>query len=897
MKRTHAFLLIVSLAALAGAPASARDWSVELVVQESAGVARKDEPVGGGVPLPMGLVKKPADVHLADANGKEVPAQFSAINRWGHDGSVCWLLVQSRATVPAKGKVSFFLRPGAAKARPLHVVSVGENGDNITVRVPLAVDDRGDGHLERAQEWRFSKKQPPPVGATLVLKNGEIYRAAPPERIVVEEKGPERAVIMMSGRHRPVKPGASLPYCYGYVIRVRWHARRRAMHVSYTLTNDAYPPIGSPVCARGGVLGGRGAPTLIKVAFGDNKTWAAKSRPGTPVRLLCPAAGRARVTGFGVEPRLDARSLGWMAVVGEQGADFIGVRYLGQNHPAALVAGSKGPGGAFGLEFWPGEAGDANYLEPCAHKTYELLMLSTGTDKEGVISGGAKLFAAFNSPLRFWCKPEWVAKTKAWGDFGGLAVPDDKMKTWIRRRFRPFRSTGWRHYGSTPSMESGSSRAPGGGYEPIITDGRFYLGYLQTGDRRYFDQLERTSWHWRDRHFIHLQKDISSLKWPGRGGVYYKYMADGGKAFPKVQLPDYRRRFHGRWNYGGRWGPMDTQHFSVDEVVNYYYLTGDRGCLAAINKYGEEAASFVNAFVRAKGAKISRQHGWCTRALMAVYEATGEKRWLDLARKAVHAIIAAQDKRVGTIYDVRQQQVPFMAAAVGMALGRYYKHYPEEEVRDAILGLADWLAYDVAARDGGFSYRWDWDKPGKRSVSGNRCMSTMGWAYLATGQKRYMDAADAHAGFKQRGERALAYWYLSGFGQEYIMLKKSRRPDEAPPAAVKDLAATALGGGKVRLTWTAPGDDGARGTAAEYQVKYAAKEIKERADWRTRPDAEISFWAATNCKGEPRPARAGTKETFTVTGLEPGAYWFALKTYDEQPNQSDLSNVVKVEVK
>jgi hypothetical protein len=224
-----------------------------------------------------------------------------------------------------------------------------------------------------------------------------------------------------------------------------------------------------------------------------------------------------------------------------------------------------------------------------------------------------------------------------------------------------------------------------------------------------------------------------------------------------------------------------------------------------------------------------------------------------------------------------------------MALGRYYRHHPEEEVRDAILGIADWLCYDVAAPAGGFSYNWTTADPGERSPSGHRCMSTMAWAYLATGQQRYLDAADKHAG-------RLTDWYQNGFGQEYVYIKTTPRTDATPPAAVTDLVAEAQGGGNVRLTWTAPADQNAS-RVAEYQVKYAAREIKERADWRNRADREISFWAAANCQGEPAPAAGGTKESLIVSNLAPGTCWFALKSYDKQPNQSDLSNVVFVEVK
>ena len=57
-------------------------------------------------------------------------------------------------------------------------------------------------------------------------------------------------------------------------------------------------------------------------------------------------------------------------------------------------------------------------------------------------------------------------------------------------------------------------------------------------------------------------------------------------------------------------------------------------------------------------------------------------------------------------------------------------------MRDAILGIADWLCYDVAVGPNpGFSYNWTTAEPGGRSPSGNRCMSTMAWAFLATGRQ------------------------------------------------------------------------------------------------------------------------------------------------------------------
>ena len=106
--------------------------------------------------------------------------------------------------------------------------------------------------------------------------------------------------------------------------------------------------------------------------------------------------------------------------------------------------------------------------------------------------------------------------------------------------------------------------------------------------------------------------------------------------------------------------------------------------------------------------------------------------------------------------------------------------------------------------------------------------------------------------------------------------------DTIPPANGTDLAVSEITTSSTTLTWTAPGDDGSQGTASQYDIRYSTSEITE-ATWNS----------ATQCTGEPTPQTAGSSENFTVTGLTPDTtYYFALKTADEVPNWSGLSNVV-----
>ena len=105
--------------------------------------------------------------------------------------------------------------------------------------------------------------------------------------------------------------------------------------------------------------------------------------------------------------------------------------------------------------------------------------------------------------------------------------------------------------------------------------------------------------------------------------------------------------------------------------------------------------------------------------------------------------------------------------------------------------------------------------------------------------------------------------------------------DATAPDAVTDLATGTVAASSVQLNWTAPGDDGATGTATTYDVRYSTSTIT------------AGNWApATQATGEPAPSVAGSSETFTVTGLSPSTtYYFAIKTSDEVPNESAISNV------
>lgn len=112
----------------------------------------------------------------------------------------------------------------------------------------------------------------------------------------------------------------------------------------------------------------------------------------------------------------------------------------------------------------------------------------------------------------------------------------------------------------------------------------------------------------------------------------------------------------------------------------------------------------------------------------------------------------------------------------------------------------------------------------------------------------------------------------------------STAPDYDRPGAVT-LSAASVSANSITLRWLAPGDDGSEGRASVYDLRYS-----------TTSNLVPNWWdsVATPFEGEPEPAPPGEIDSLTVGGLSPATtYFFALRTGDEVPNWSAISNVLE----
>ncbi|MCA9752002.1 MAG: SUMF1/EgtB/PvdO family nonheme iron enzyme [Gemmatimonadetes bacterium] len=122
-----------------------------------------------------------------------------------------------------------------------------------------------------------------------------------------------------------------------------------------------------------------------------------------------------------------------------------------------------------------------------------------------------------------------------------------------------------------------------------------------------------------------------------------------------------------------------------------------------------------------------------------------------------------------------------------------------------------------------------------------------------------------------------------GLVASLLLLSCDRSVDPADgeaPGRVGDLRFHGRVGEDFTILWTAPGDDGALGTASQYDLRLSSVPITAE----TWPDA-------LPVSDPPVPGIAGAGQSFVLSVPASQVVYIALKTSDEVPNWSELSNV------
>jgi len=113
-----------------------------------------------------------------------------------------------------------------------------------------------------------------------------------------------------------------------------------------------------------------------------------------------------------------------------------------------------------------------------------------------------------------------------------------------------------------------------------------------------------------------------------------------GRSEMASRFPEYKE---GLPEKGHGYNGFDPEHMTLDDVYECYLLTGSWPALDALRSAGEAMLTWWE--VKEGGRSFSsRSFGWTLRALVQVYRATGDPRYLDAARRMVHREDATRGK-------------------------------------------------------------------------------------------------------------------------------------------------------------------------------------------------------------------------------------------------------------
>ena len=330
--------------------------SVELTVEERAGVERRYWPVTQGVPFARGVLKDASALLLRDEAGQRAPLAARPIAWWDPEKtSIRFALVDFQATLSPKSARRFTLSWGAAVSqRSASDLAIRDAPDSLSVtagRLKATFNKRrallwqevttGDGAVLHGTD----------VGTFYVVRQDGVRFAMMPAKsdygVEVEEANALRVIVKQQGWC--VSAGGER-YCR-YVIRHYFYAGRPWIHLRPTL-----------------IFTGQWPEEWIK-EFGVELKLATAPRQlrtaadGRPVDLAVPANGgvlalqaddqRFTVSSGGAPTGTGRRSDGFVALGEGARALTVAVRDFWQTHPKAFAVA----GDTLTVKLWAAESG------------------------------------------------------------------------------------------------------------------------------------------------------------------------------------------------------------------------------------------------------------------------------------------------------------------------------------------------------------------------------------------------------------------------------------------------------------------------------------------------------------------------------------------------------------
>ncbi len=660
--------------------------AVPFSVQEGTGGPREGEIVTFGFPCKIGELVSADNVRVLNQARREVTCQASVTARWP-DGSVRWLLVGIPVSVAANSTAEFTLEYGTEvqRAVPAEALSVQEEGDDIFLETgPARARISKTAFRTLSQVWIAGQEvvsEGERHGLLVTEPGGKTFAAhlRPPERIVIEEAGPLRAVVMAEGWH-VADDGARL---LKYICRIEAYAGRTDFKVRYTFVNK------QPDCET----------CIIAASDQPDHTFEVQYRPVTSIALAMSLSQRAQsyatavsgeeiMTGALDRPvslsqtdrehcriiagESDTEQAGqlenWLAV----GGLTVAVQHLWQLFPKRLSAAAE----AVEVVLVPASDEQPFRAYRGMAKRHDIMLRFHSNDDAEQARQAAR---AFEYPLTAIVPSQWYDETGAMGRVGSrdlrrfLKYDRDcdlgrQLRQKDRRHFYADQEYGMLNYGDwfggalggdNPLRDKAGNSYGCQEYDLVQA---FCQAFIRGGNPDDLREAAIADAHRIDVDTRHDHQD------PALIGAQSTHNGP-----EHVTAHDY------------------CSHSWATGLLNYYYLTGDKRSLEAALLNGEARLRNMDLdFIRAQNAE--RTVGWPIIEAAALYAYEWDARYLEHMAAFKDAILQNQKYGNFPFYHLKRnidEPQGFMNYIVYEGLVFYYRATRDPRVAEAIVQAAE----------------------------------------------------------------------------------------------------------------------------------------------------------------------------------------------------------------
>ncbi|MEQ8767675.1 MAG: hypothetical protein RL885_27480 [Planctomycetota bacterium] len=290
---------------------------------------------------------------------------------------------------------------------------------------------------------------------------------------------------------------------------------------------------------------------------------------------------------------------------------------------------------------------------------------------------------AFDMPLLYRIDQPYLQATNAWGDFGVVAdvQPGQRVPS-LEYKLKRY---GWNEYGEY-HHSTHAAGSPRNHYS-------YLLPYMQTGHREHWQWVEDQlliSMNQRPYHWTTLEKEFDrddfqdDRLWDG----YWEWRRPGAGYQARQNLPPELAPW--RADSGNAWNGWDFEHMTVDDLRDYYLVTGHPKALESLEEVAQGFRSYEMTWDRDQHVHSGRVLGWCLRALVDAYYLTGDEDYWNAATHMVDTALLRDGWRYKIengwpngwepfFYDTKIQSgqsnydhfKPWMSAIGGVGLIRY----------------------------------------------------------------------------------------------------------------------------------------------------------------------------------------------------------------------------------